>query len=77
MLACHANVDCCKLVERLWRTVKYEHVFLNDYQTVAECQRGLKEFFDRYNTRREHQSLEYRYPEEVYSEQCATKRKSA
>lgn len=53
-------------VERLWRTVKYENVFLNDYGSVAECQRGLSAFFERYNTRREHQSLDYKFPVEVY-----------
>ena len=53
-------------VERLWRTVKYENVFLNDYGSVAECQRGLSVFFERYNTRREHQSLDYKFPAEVY-----------
>jgi len=53
-------------VERLWRTVKYEDIFLKDYATVQECRQGLKEFFQKYNTRREHQSLDYNYPEEVY-----------
>jgi putative transposase len=53
-------------VERLWRTVKYENVFLNDYGSVPECHNGLSAFFERYNTRREHQSLDYQYPEEVY-----------
>ena len=53
-------------VERLWRTVKYENVFLNDYGSVAECQRGLSAFFERYNTRREHQALGYKFPAEVY-----------
>jgi len=64
-------------VERLWRTVKYEHVFLNDYGTVAECQRGLKEFFMRYNTRREHQSLGYRFPEDVYFENNVEEKNAA
>lgn len=53
-------------VERLWRTVKYENVFLNDYGSVAECHNGLSAFFERYNTRREHQALDYQFPEEVY-----------
>jgi putative transposase len=53
-------------VERLWRTVKYENVFLNDYGSVAECYNGLSAFFERYNTRREHQALDYQYPAEVY-----------
>ena len=61
-------------VERLWRTVKYEDIFLKDYRGVQECQRGLAEFFERYNNRREHQSLDYRFPAEVYlSKSGATK----
>lgn len=53
-------------VERLWRTVKHEDIYLKDYGTVAECRTGLDVFFERYNNRREHQSLNYRYPSEVY-----------
>jgi putative transposase len=53
-------------VERLWRTVKYENVYLNDYGSVTECHRGLSAFFQRYNNRREHQSLDYKFPAEVY-----------
>jgi putative transposase len=53
-------------VERLWRTVKYEDVYLRDYENVTACRKGLACFFERYNTRREHQSLEYRFPAEVY-----------
>ena len=53
-------------VERLWRTVKYEEVYLNHYQTVSEARCGLTEYFQFYNTERIHSSLEYRTPEEVY-----------
>jgi putative transposase len=53
-------------VERLWRTVKYENIYLNDYVTVPDCRKGLIEFFDSYNCRREHSSLDYNYPEEEY-----------
>jgi len=53
-------------IERLWRTVKYEDVYIKDYQTVSECKKGLKNFFERYNNKREHQSLDYQYPSEVY-----------
>lgn len=55
-------------VERLWRTVKYEDVYLKDYQTLPACRKGLEEFFDRYNHRREHSSLEYRTPMDFYLE---------
>ncbi len=53
-------------VERLWRTVKYEDIYHKNYSTVLECKEGLKQFFYKYNTIREHQSLDYNYPEEVY-----------
>lgn len=55
-------------VERLWRTVKYEDIFIRGYETVAECRTGLDEFFKRYNTRREHSSLLYNYPMDIYIE---------
>ena len=53
-------------VERLWRTVKYEYVYLQDIQTVAEARSGLRAFFDFYNHERFHQSLDYRTPAQVY-----------
>jgi putative transposase len=55
-------------VERLWRTVKYEYVYLQEIRTVQEARVGLGGFFDRYNHRRLHQSLDYRTPAEVYLE---------
>ena len=53
-------------VERLWRTVKVEEVYLRDYQTVAEARYGLGWYFEFYNNRRFHQALGYRTPAEVY-----------
>ncbi len=53
-------------VERLWRTVKYEEVYLKDYETPREAMQGLGTFFVRYNERRQHQSLAYRTPAAVY-----------
>lgn len=53
-------------VERLWRTVKQEEVYLKDYRTPKEAIQGLDQFFVRYNERRQHQSLNYRTPAEVY-----------
>jgi putative transposase len=53
-------------VERLWRTVKYEDVYIRGYETVTECRSGLAEFFERYNTKREHSALLYNYPAEIY-----------
>lgn len=53
-------------IERLWRTVKYDYVYLHDIQTVSDLRVGLGDFFDRYNYKRLHQSLGYRTPAEVY-----------
>ena len=52
--------------ERLWRTVKYEDIYIKEYATPRELRRGLDDFFVKYNTRRGHQSLDYMTPEEVY-----------
>ena len=53
-------------VERLWRTVKYEEVYLKDYSDMHEAKTCLGRYFDFYNNERPHQSLENRTPEEVY-----------
>ncbi|MBP3955344.1 IS3 family transposase [Gemmata sp. G18] len=53
-------------VERLWRTVKYEDVFLRGYESVPELERGLRAYFAFYNEARLHQSLGYKTPVEVY-----------
>ena len=53
-------------VERLWRTVKYEDVYLRGYETVLELERGLRAYFAFYNEGRLHQSLGYKTPAEVY-----------
>lgn len=52
--------------ERLWRSVKYEEVYLNEYTTPREARLGLTRYFDFYNGRRLHQSLDYSTPAEVY-----------
>jgi putative transposase len=53
-------------VERFWRSVKYEEVYLKDYGDGAEARESLREYFRFYNCERVHQSLEYRTPAEVY-----------
>jgi len=53
-------------VERLWRSVKHEDVYLKDYATVPELQRGLTEYFLFYNRERTHQSLNYKTPDVIY-----------
>lgn len=53
-------------VERLWRSLKYEEVYLRDYANPLEARRGIGQWFEFYNHRRPHQALEYRTPAEVY-----------
>jgi len=53
-------------VERLWRSVKYEEVYLKSYSTLAEARRELAGYFEFYNERRRHQGLDDRTPDEVY-----------
>jgi putative transposase len=53
-------------VERLWRTVKYEEVYLKDYTTVREARQGLGAYFTFYNNERLHQALGYQTPAAVY-----------
>ena len=53
-------------VERLWRSVKYEEVSIKDYQTVSDARNGLKDYFQFYNYKRYHQSLDYKTPYSIY-----------
>ncbi len=54
-------------VERLWRSVKYEEVYLNDYTSPREARAGLRRYLAFYNHERPHQALAYRTPAEVYA----------
>lgn len=53
-------------VERLWRSVKYEDIYLKGYETMPEVQEGLKKYFLFYNNERFHQSLSYKTPQQVH-----------
>jgi len=53
-------------VERLWRSVKYEDIYLKAYGSIAEAKEGLAAYFEFYNSRRRHQGLDDRTPDEVY-----------
>jgi len=55
-------------VERFWRSVKYEDVYLKDYADVPDARAGLKEYFGTYNEHRLHQALNYRTPAQVHHE---------
>lgn len=52
--------------ERLWRSLKYEEVYLADYANPREAREGITRYFTFYNTERPHQALGYRRPSEVY-----------
>jgi len=53
-------------IERLWRSVKYEHVYLHSYDSIADLRQGLKTYFGFFNQDRTHQSLARQTPDEVY-----------
>ena len=53
-------------VERLWRSVKYEDIYLKAYGSIAEAREGLAAYFEFYNSRRRHQGLDDRTPDDVY-----------
>ena len=53
-------------VERLWRSVKYEEIYLHAYDTVSEARTGIDKYFDVYNRRRPHSSLQGNTPDQVY-----------
>lgn len=53
-------------VERLWRTLKYEDIYIKNYETMKDLKDGLNRYFEFYNTARFHQSLDYQVPDEKY-----------
>ena len=57
-------------VERLWRSLKYEEVYLHAYATVAQAKTGIGAWLSFYNEERQHQSLGYRTPRQAYEAEC-------
>lgn len=53
-------------IERFWRSLKYEDVYLKDYQSISELRTGLTDYSDFYDNERFHRSLNYKTPAEVY-----------
>lgn len=53
-------------IERLWRTVKQQDIYIKHYESVVECRSGLNKFFQKYNNYRPHQGINYQTPAEVY-----------
>jgi putative transposase len=68
----HDNI----FVERLWRSVKYECIYLNGYQNIPDARYGLKNYFEFYNNERFHQSLNYKTPLQIYTEESKITGKS-
>lgn len=58
----HDNI----IIERLWRSVKYEEVYINQYESPREARIGIENYFHKYNNKRLHQSLGYKTPSEIY-----------
>jgi putative transposase len=57
-------------VERLWRSVKYEDIYLKAYQDGWQLEQGMEQYFRFYNQQRAHQSLKYQTPQKVYHDSC-------
>lgn len=55
-------------IERFWRTLKYEDIYINKYETFQEAQAWIKQYIDFYNHKRVHQSLDYQFPEQIWLE---------
>lgn len=62
-------------VERLWRSVKYEEVYLKNYATPREAFKGLQDYFYFYNNHRPHQSLNYQTPADIYFQKVSEKKR--
>ena len=56
-------------IERLWRSVKYEEIYLKEYSTLPALEAGLEQWFDRYNTWRPHQALGNQTPQHIHQSQ--------
>ncbi len=53
-------------IERFWRTIKYEELYINEYKNVKEIKKAITEFIEFYNKRRLHSTLDYDTPDKVY-----------
>ena len=64
-------------IERFWRTVKYEEIYLKEYKSIDELYSGIKEYIDFYNNDRGHQTLKYATPSSLYPQRKPSKTKAA
>ena len=65
------------IIERAWKSVKYEEVYLKAYESITEAREGLNAYFNFYNYERRHQGLDGRTPYEVYSGTIPKQRSAA
>ena len=65
------------VIERFWRSIKYEDIYLNSYQTIKEARNGIKDYIEIYNKERLHSSIEYLTPNEAYYKGINNKRYNA
>ena len=63
-------------IERLWRSLKYEEIYLKEYEEISECIDSVNKYFTFYNTERFHQSLEYETPDDIYYQNIKLKKVS-
>lgn len=63
-------------IERLWRSLKYEEIYLKEYEEISECIDSVNKYFTFYNTERFHQSLEYETPDDIYYQNIELKKVS-
>ncbi|GIN96948.1 hypothetical protein J6TS1_28180 [Siminovitchia terrae] len=54
------------IIERFWRNIKYEEVYLKEYETPRETRKNIRDYIDFYNHKRPHQSLNYKTPASIY-----------
>lgn len=60
------------IIERFWRSLKHEHVFLREYDSMEDLRESVKEYIDHYNGKRYHQSLDYKTPNQVWEQGLAS-----
>ena len=53
-------------IERFWRTIKYEEIYLNEYKNIKDLQKAIAKYIDAYNKKRLHSAIDYKTPNEVY-----------
>lgn len=64
-------------IERLWKSVKYEDIYLKAYSSVTEARKGLSQYFQFYNEKRWHQNFDRKTPSMVYFDSLAQKQAAA